>query len=162
MSLVDDLRAKTPPEDLTRREALGKITATMFVIAGIGTTFTTIKYLRPNVLFEPPTKFRVGRPDEIPVGTLAVLPEQKVYVAHTQDGFFAMGATCTHLGCMTRYVAAEGTIFCPCHGSHFDLEGRVTGGPAPTPLIRLHLSLVAGELVVDSARLVESDFTLEV
>jgi ubiquinol-cytochrome c reductase iron-sulfur subunit len=53
---------------------------------------------------------------------------------------------CTHLGCSPTYrpeVAPEdlgadwkGGFFCPCHGSRFDLAGRVFRGlPAPTNLI---------------------------
>jgi len=53
---------------------------------------------------------------------------------------------CTHLGCSPLYrpePGAEGVgvddwpggFFCPCHGSRFDLAGRVyTGVPAPTNL----------------------------
>jgi ubiquinol-cytochrome c reductase iron-sulfur subunit len=55
---------------------------------------------------------------------------------------------CTHLGCSPKYVVEEdseaygladdweGGFFCPCHGSRFDLAGRVYKGvPAPTNLI---------------------------
>ncbi len=160
MSLVDDLKAPTPPAELSRREALGKITGAAFTIAGLGTVFTTVRYLQPNVLFEPPTRFGVGRPEEIPVGTLVVLSEQKLYVGHAEEGFFAMSSVCTHLGCMTRYLAAEGGIFCPCHGSRFDLAGRVVGGPAPEPLPRFHLTVTSGELIVDAGRRVDPDFVL--
>lgn len=160
MSLVDDLKSPTPGAELNRREALGKITGAAFVLAGVGTAFTTVRYLQPNVLFEPPTRFSVGRPEEISVGTLLVLPEQKLYVGHAAEGFFAMSAVCTHLGCVTRFFPAEGRIFCPCHGSQFDLAGRVVGGPAPRPLPRFHLSVAGGELVVDAARRVDHDFVL--
>jgi len=160
MSLVDDLRADTPSEELDRREALGKITGAALVTALFGTVFTTVKYLQPNVLFEPPTRFKVGRPDEIPVGTLLVLPEQKIYVGHAKDGFFAMTAVCTHLGCMTRWLPDQKAIACPCHGSRFDAGGAVTDGPAPRPLGRFQLSLADGQLVVDIRRPVGDDFLL--
>lgn len=160
MSLVDDLEAPTPEAELSRREALGKITGAAFALAGLGTAFTTVRFLRPNVLFEPPTRFSVGRAEEIPVGTLIILPEQRLYVGHTPDGYFAMSAICTHLGCMTRYLEGSGEIRCGCHGSRFDLGGQVTGGPAPEPLRRYHLSLSGDELVVDAARPVGDDFTV--
>ncbi len=161
MSLVDDLKAKRPAEEIDRREVLGKITGAALGIVGLGTVFTTVKYLRPNVLFEPPTRFRVGRPEDIKVGTLIVLPEQRLYIARIPEGIFAMSAVCTHLGCMTRYLDTEQRIFCPCHGSQFDQNGQVTAGPAPQPLPRLHISLADGELVVDSRRVVDSDFILK-
>lgn len=39
---------------------------------------------------------------------------------------------CTHLGCVPTSNAGEyGGWFCPCHGSHYDLSGRIRKGPAP-------------------------------
>ena len=53
---------------------------------------------------------------------------------------------CTHLGCSPKYYGAvkpesfdnewKGGFFCPCHGSRFDLAGRVARNlPAPTNLV---------------------------
>mmetsp|Transcript_5316 Transcript_5316/g.22562 ORF Transcript_5316/g.22562 Transcript_5316/m.22562 type:complete len:105 (-) Transcript_5316:626-940(-) len=42
---------------------------------------------------------------------------------------------CTHLGCVPVADAGDyGGWFCPCHGSHYDLSGRIRKGPAPTNL----------------------------
>jgi len=39
---------------------------------------------------------------------------------------------CTHLGCVPLPNAGDyGGWFCPCHGSHYDLSGRIRKGPAP-------------------------------
>lgn len=57
--------------------------------------------------------------------------------------YLVMVGICTHLGCVPKFrpeVAPEdlgtdwlGGFFCPCHGSRFDLSGRVYSGvPAPT------------------------------
>lgn len=57
-----------------------------------------------------------------------------------------MIGSCTHLGCIPSFrpdhpaadIAAnwEGGFFCPCHGSRFDLAGRVfKGSPAPKNLV---------------------------
>lgn len=48
---------------------------------------------------------------------------------------------CTHLGCIplgTGQGEVRGDYkgwFCPCHGSHYDLAGRVRKGPAPENLM---------------------------
>jgi ubiquinol-cytochrome c reductase iron-sulfur subunit len=67
---------------------------------------------------------------------------------------------CTHLGCSPTYrpdagaadlgADWEGGFFCPCHGSKFDLAGRVYKGvPAPTNLvIPPHVYLSETELVI--------------
>ena len=47
---------------------------------------------------------------------------------------------CTHLGCVpvgqksTEVRGEYGGWFCPCHGSHYDLSGRIRKGPAPANL----------------------------
>lgn len=59
--------------------------------------------------------------------------------------FLVVVGICTHLGCAPMYRPAvnspdmaegwKGGFFCPCHGSSFDLAGRVFNGvPAPTNL----------------------------
>jgi ubiquinol-cytochrome c reductase iron-sulfur subunit len=54
--------------------------------------------------------------------------------------FVAVGI-CTHLGCVPNYEpkgmeGVDHALFCPCHGSKFDLAGRVFKSvPAPTNLI---------------------------
>jgi ubiquinol-cytochrome c reductase iron-sulfur subunit len=60
--------------------------------------------------------------------------------------FFVAIGICTHLGCSPTYRPEfapddlgkewKGGWFCPCHGSKFDLAGRVFKGvPAPTNLV---------------------------
>lgn len=162
MPLIDDLKLPMTDRDEHRREFLAVLGAGALALAGLGTTVTAVRFLSPEVLFEQETRFAVGRPDEIAQGTLLVLPEQRVYVVHDAAGFFALSATCTHLGCVTRYEKENSRIFCPCHGSQFSVDGSVTGGPAPRPLPRLDLALEGGTLVVDVAKPAASDAVLKV
>lgn len=75
--------------------------------------------------------------------------EQPAYCQNTtrssKDEFLVVVGVCTHLGCAPLYRPAvnspdmaagwKGGFFCPCHGSSFDLAGRVFQGvPAPTNL----------------------------
>jgi Rieske Fe-S protein len=149
MPLFDDLKLPMTEHDEHRREFLAVMGASALAFAGLGTTVTAVRYLWPEVLFEQETRFAVGRPEEIAPGTLLVLPEQKVFIVHEAEGFFALSGTGTHLGCMTRYEKENNRIFCPCHGSQFAVDGTVTGGPAPRPLTRVDLVLEGGTLVVD-------------
>ncbi|HTT41630.1 MAG TPA: ubiquinol-cytochrome c reductase iron-sulfur subunit [Steroidobacteraceae bacterium] len=69
--------------------------------------------------------------------------DQPAYAKNPQRSrsaeFLVLVGTCTHLGCLPkqRFSAGElypswpGGFFCPCHGSRFDLAGRVfAGSPA--------------------------------
>jgi Rieske Fe-S protein len=47
---------------------------------------------------------------------------------------FAFRATCTHMACVVRFNPLNATLDCPCHGSSFELDGRVSTGPATVPL----------------------------
>ena len=63
----------------------------------------TYQYLSPNVLFEPPTTFRAGNPDLYPLNSVTFLQDQQVYIVRTAQGFYAVSAVCTHLGCITQW-----------------------------------------------------------
>lgn len=79
------------------------------------------------------------------------VPQQPEYCKNAHRSikpeFFVAVGICTHLGCSPTYrpdIGAadlggkswKGGFFCPCHGSKFDLAGRVYAGvPAPTNLV---------------------------
>jgi nitrite reductase/ring-hydroxylating ferredoxin subunit len=46
--------------------------------------------------------------------------------------FHTFDSICTHAGCtIGKYIAANGYMYCSCHGSRFDIEGRaLPGSPA--------------------------------
>ena len=50
-------------------------------------------------------------------------------VVRQDDKLSILSAHCTHLGCKIN-KAENGRLFCPCHGSEYDLEGNVLKGPA--------------------------------
>ena len=59
-----------------------------------------------------------------------------------QDGTVsAMSILCTHICCACQYDSGTGDLFCPCHGSVFDANGKVLRGPAATSLPTIQLSI---------------------
>ncbi len=49
--------------------------------------------------------------------------------------WLVMMGVCTHLGCVPLGDAGDfDGWFCPCHGSHYDIAGRIRRGPAPRNL----------------------------
>ena len=69
-------------------------------------------------------------------------------VKQPQGAVKVFSPICTHLGCGYRWDDTEKKFLCPCHGSSFDVNGRVLGGPAPRPLDELPTKIEAGRLLV--------------
>jgi glycine/D-amino acid oxidase-like deaminating enzyme/nitrite reductase/ring-hydroxylating ferredoxin subunit len=61
-----------------------------------------------------------------------------------RDVLHAVSRSCTHLACEVSFNTAERTWDCPCHGSRFDIDGRVIQGPAVEDLKRVELEEVKG------------------
>jgi glycine/D-amino acid oxidase-like deaminating enzyme/nitrite reductase/ring-hydroxylating ferredoxin subunit len=60
---------------------------------------------------------------------------KKLAVYRDEQGtVHAVSAICTHQGCQVAFNPIEHSWDCPCHGSRFDIDGRVLDGPAQKPL----------------------------
>jgi cytochrome b6-f complex iron-sulfur subunit len=159
-------KAPGKPEEknaVTRRDFFNEIAGGALTIAGLGAAVVTVNYSSPNVLFEPPTTFRAGSPDDYPVNSVTYLQDQQVYIVRTDKGMWALSAVCTHLGCITQWNPESGQIACPCHGSKFARTGKVEASPAPRPLP--HFAMTLGEdgaLVVDKLEVVKDTEILKV
>jgi cytochrome b6-f complex iron-sulfur subunit len=149
--------------DVSRRDFLNHITLGALGIAGLGSVAVTYQYFSPNVLFEPDAQFRAGTPDLYPLHSVTYLQEQQVYIVRMSEGFYAVSAVCTHLGCVTQWKSESQMIACPCHGSKFKPDGVKIEGPAPRPLPHFAISLTAdGELLVDKLQNVKNSQALRV
>src|SRR5262250_3949168 len=146
-----------PDADLSRRDFLNQVTIGALGIAGLGSVAVTYQFFSPNVLFEPVTQFRAGTPDLYPLHSVTYLQEQQVYIVRMPEGFYAVSAVCTHLGCVTQWKSESQMIACPCHGSKFKPDGTKIEGPAPRPLPHFAISLSAdGDLLVDKLQNVKN------
>ncbi len=149
--------------DEGRRDFLNEVTTGALAIAGLGAAVVTWQFLSPNVLFEPSTTFRAGSPDLFPLNSVTYLQDQQVYIVRTTDGFYAVSAVCTHLGCITQWKPEANQIACPCHGSKFTSTGSKIEGPAPRPLPHFFIALTAdGELLIDKLQTVKPSQVLGV
>ena len=138
------------------------ITRRFFFYIGLGGFLASIlasfagmaRFFFPNVLFEPPTTFPACFAAEHPIGKILTefKEEYNILVIHSEEGIYAIDATCTHLGCATNWFEDEKLFICPCHGSIFTIQGDVVAGPAPEPLYRASVSINAfGQVVVNKA-----------
>lgn len=111
-----------------------------------------IRYLFPNVLFEPVQTFKAGFPSEYAVDEVSLRWKDKhgVWIIRNKKGLYALSSVCTHLGCTPNWIAVEKKFKCPCHGSGFRVSGIHFEGPAPRPLERFKIALADdGRILVD-------------
>jgi cytochrome b6-f complex iron-sulfur subunit len=140
--------------DLSRRQFFVKLGVGSLVVAGAGTALFAYQYLSPDVLYEPSPVVNAGKPDQYPPESVTLDPANGIYVVRAAEGFYALSAVCTHLGCLTVYKPELGIIACPCHGSKFQKDGRKIEGPAPKPLPWLRVWVgEEGDLMVDRSAL---------
>lgn len=90
----------------------------------------------------PDSGTKLGTTSEVPVGGGKIYADESVVVTQPTEGEFkCFTAVCTHQGCLVSNVDG-GTINCTCHGSMFSIEdGSVEGGPAPSPLDAVNISV---------------------
>jgi cytochrome b6-f complex iron-sulfur subunit len=145
-------------DDVSRRQSFVKIGLGSLAVAGCGAAVFGYQFLSPNVLYEPSPIANLGKPDRFPPDSVTPDPVAGIYIVHAPEGFYALSATCTHLGCLTAWKQDLGIIACPCHGSKFNRRGIKTDGPAPKPLAWLKVWVSDdGDLLVDRSATVPTD-----
>jgi len=77
-------------------------------------------------------------------------PTGKYWLSNTPNGLVALSMVCTHLGCLFKWVEANGRFECPCHGSKFEEDGKYIEGPAPRSLDRFAVRVITPAGVVES------------
>jgi len=120
-----------------------------------------VRMMYPRVLFEPPTRYKIGYPREYTVNAVndKWIKAYRFWVVRTGDRFLAVSAICRHLGCTARYLNTEDKFKCPCHGSGYRGLGLGVNqigvnfeGPAPAPLWRHYIALADdGQIEIDTS-----------
>jgi menaquinol-cytochrome c reductase iron-sulfur subunit len=131
---------------------------------GIGLAIPLVGYLiSPALKRRAQPWVNVAGVDELSPG----VPKQLEYMATVQDGYHetktqkavwavkqaggevtVFSPICPHLGCGYHWEGSEQKFKCPCHGSVYDVSGRVLAGPAPRPLDALPSKIENGRLFV--------------
>jgi cytochrome b6-f complex iron-sulfur subunit len=149
--------AKPADEGVSRRSFMSwalPVGWVAFSAACTSSLVATARFMFPNVLFEPPQSFKAGFPGEYNVGEVDVRWKDafSVWIVRDPEGFYAIIAVCTHLGCSPNWLPAENKFKCPCHGSGFYRTGVNFEGPAPRPLERARIVLADdGQILVDKS-----------
>ena len=113
---------------------------------------TFLKEFQPHpIRVEPLANFPVHRDLVIAMDDfMDKLPRVAPWIVRENEGFYALLATCTHLGCSPNWLSTENKFKCPCHGSGFYPTGINFEGPAPRPLERARIVLADdGQILID-------------
>ncbi len=155
--------ANTPPvppavtTDMDRRSFIkwSVLGWTAFAAVVGGYSSMVVRYLFPNVLFEPVQNFRAGMPDEYEPNQVSerFKDQYGVWIVRDDEKIYALSTVCTHLGCTPNWLPADAKFKCPCHGSGFYSTGINFEGPAPRPLERFKIYLSDdGGIIVDKTK----------
>ncbi len=155
---VDRLKPKdaTPPLKTSRRGLFSAATVgwMSFAAAGGMGKLALVRFLFPNVSFEPAQVFSTDKP-KTAFNAEAVDESWKesdaVWIANTGGKLMAISTVCTHLGCTPNWASGEKKYKCPCHGSGYYIDGVNFEGPTPRPLerFRIYEDPVTGNVIVD-------------
>lgn len=134
-----------------RRDFLSRTTLWGVGAALLGGALMGLRTLWPRAGRASALRLEAGRPEDFRVGQVSsrLLREHWVFVVRDEEGFYALSARCTHLGCRLKHDSRSKRFHCNCHGSIFSPEGAVLRGPASRHLERVYITLTGGRLVVD-------------
>ncbi|XP_059633418.1 cytochrome b-c1 complex subunit Rieske-4, mitochondrial [Cornus florida] len=90
----------------------------------------TVKWRGKPVFIRRRTEDDIKLANSVDLGSLRDPQEDSARVKDPE--WLIVVGVCTHLGCIPLPNAGDfGGWFCPCHGSHYDISGRIRKGPAP-------------------------------
>jgi cytochrome b6-f complex iron-sulfur subunit len=145
--------SQTPSPNFSRRDFLKLTWAFFGGLAVVETAGMFIAYLQPRLADgEFGSVLNAGAVEAFPPNSVTHLTNGRFYVVRLGDGgFLAIYHRCTHLGCTVPWDEAQQKFVCPCHSSEFDRQGTVKNPPAPRPLDLFPVSIVDGQVLVNTS-----------
>jgi menaquinol-cytochrome c reductase iron-sulfur subunit len=155
---------------LNREAFMGLFIAGVGGLGGLILGIPIIGFVLSPLIKPPPSPWRdVGSVDKFKIGeTVAVTynydqgrvqawsgPTQETKAWLRRNGpnsFTAFAVYCTHLGCPVLWLQAPKIFLCPCHGSVFNGNGTVAGGPAPRPLFTYPVRIRNGRVEIKAVQ----------
>jgi menaquinol-cytochrome c reductase iron-sulfur subunit len=154
----------SPGSSSTRRAFLPWMIGFAASVIGLGLAAPLASYVISPALKRRKTQWAdVGPTDELQVDS----PEELEFDSTVKDGWktdtarkaiwavrqsadkiVVFSPICPHLGCGFRWNSGDHKFHCPCHGSVYDVGGKVLAGPAPRPLDELPSKVEGGHLWV--------------
>lgn len=146
-------------DSAARRRLLAWLAGGTLGLTALAGVRVSVRFMTPPITTQPPAPVVVPIANA-PAANLGVyIPPARAYLMRDAQGYYAMSATCTHLGCLVEQ--SGGALQCPCHGSQFNHMGEVTTGPATSPLPHYAVAWDDnGDLVIDPNQAVNASMRL--
>lgn len=152
----DDAEPEAPP---TRRQFLTRTAGAVGVVGLASMCGGCALFHKKDMQVEAPEKadsvtFKASDHPKLAQPAGHVLIEGKdgdvriIVIRKADGGLVALSLVCTHWGCDVDWFGGRSELECPCHGSRFDLTGKVLEGPADEPLATYPVNEADGVVTV--------------
>jgi Rieske Fe-S protein len=151
--LACSIHAAPPP--MERRGFLVWLASAALALGGLFMGATVVQALMPparsidgktkvgTVAIAKMADLQVGKP------VLADYGDDVLYlVKKSATQVAVLSQSCPHVGCKLSFNGATKQFDCPCHASHFSIDGKKLGGPAPRDMIPAIFEIRDGQIVV--------------
>ncbi len=125
--------------EISRRDFLKLARNGFLTLSGALAVGGLLRFLDYEANPTPKTEFDLGPASNYPLNARKLILEPPAVLIHSEKGFSALSLVCTHLGCTVE--KNDQGFACPCHGSRYDADGKVTHGPAAQSLRSLRVEV---------------------
>lgn len=136
----------------SRRQFLNRLLSSGAAILTAYVLYPIIKFLIPPPMpLGAQSKVMVATTDELKPNSakfFRFLDRPAVLVRLPDGNYESLSARCTHLGCTVAFEQAKDIFHCHCHGSEFNINGKVIKGPAELPLPKYEVSISGNDIYV--------------
>jgi Rieske Fe-S protein len=147
------------PPAMERRSFLVWLASALLTIGGLFATGTVVQALVPpsrsidgktkvgTVAVAKLAALQVGKPVATDYG------DDVLWIVKTSaTKVLVLNQACPHVGCKLSFNDKTKQFDCPCHASHFSIDGKRIDGPAPRNMDPAAFQVVNGDVIVSSAK----------
>jgi cytochrome b6-f complex iron-sulfur subunit len=134
----------------TRRQFLNRVITGASAVLAAYFVYPVLRFLSPPaVALGEVGRVLVTTTSEMKLNSakfFKFLDRPAVLVRLPDGSYKALSAKCTHMGCTVQFESSKDFFLCECHGSEFNINGKVLRGPASRPL-QEYLVSVSGDKI---------------
>jgi len=136
----------------SRRQFLNRVLTSGAAVLATYIIYPVVRFLiPPPVPLNAATKVLAATTEELKPNSakfFRFLDKPAVLLRLPDGSYKSLSAKCTHLGCTVAFESSHEIFDCHCHGSEFDLNGKVIRGPAQLPLQQYAVSISGSDIYV--------------